>query len=1116
MGSKSMSNYNSNKKFVGAIFFIFFFALVFVCSTLRAQSYEDRELTSQNLVLPELEQFYLGSRLFWEKNKKIAAWKAFQTFLFNYPDSPLAADAQFMVAESIFSEAIGMLEAGNSPDEIAWRRGKKGGMKVFGKGIKKSLDGLKYIGAKVAGEPEPIAEPDRIDFATFSEAILQYQRIVEEYKKSGLVDTALFRMAESFYNMGDYPMALEYFKRIQKQFPQSYLIGETMLGSAQCYIPGGDFGSAELEVNKLTAAYPHYEKLPQVQFILGIIRFQEGKYEEAYKYLEKIETAEALYYSAQALLKMERALSATAKFKKVAQEYKESRFAELSAYLVGESFFLSKNYIGAIQEYKRFLNQYQQTLMKEGVLYKIAASHFLNKDYPASRESFNLLLNTYPSGEFASLARYFIAESYRLANQLKEASFSYGQLISAMPNAPMTASGRFKLAWVTYLQKNYSAAADSFQRFIDWNPFHEWVPHAYLLMGNCYILLGHPGEAVNAYQQAFDRAPKTELAESAMALLNRTRYVQGNYGQLTSAYTYILKSLPPSESKWRSISQLYLADSYYRQKLFKEAIAVFQSIISLYPNHPVAVQALDGLSWCYFQLGDYDQSQKVRQSIQDVRLPEGVAAPSMTSGGYELANAFFNQKKYMEALSSYEKYIQENPGSKDIPEAIFRIGLCYYRQEYYSQAIQIWEDLEKQFPKDPRTEEAVYQVADTYFKAQKYDKAIETYRKFIAQYPKNVHVAEATLRIGQSYYNAGDDDKAVSELDAFLRKFPKDSKFIETLDLLESALDRMESSGGGSLDLKRQRGMAVLKKLVEDFPRSDLASECQFRIARKFFNWKEYSEAVKEFEKLALTYPESSHIAESEFHSGESNYLLKKYPEAIISFQRFLRNFSTSEFAPATMFHLGTSFFNTQKYDGAIETYQNLLQQFPESEYASAGLFNLALSRKKLQKLPEAADAYMKLALNYPNDSNVKFALLEVGKIKKDLKQYGEAILVLKDLDTKIPVGDEQKLEIACLIGESYVANNDLEEAARTLKSVNQMPPHNSSWHLEALRLLGEVYEKQEKWSDAVAIYDEGGRLNASFKERAKYIRQNYLGNNSNGSSEPKKKQQPKTTGAGQ
>ena len=1073
-------------------------AVLLVCLLspgIRSENYEELELSSRNLVLPENEQFNLGAKLFKEDGKKLAAWKAFQTFLFNYADSPLAADAQFMLAESIFAKAVEEMRSGTPPDEFAWHKDKRSGMKLLGKGFKKSFEGLRDLSAKISGEEAPAKEPDRIDVATFSEAVIQYDRVAKKYRKSGLADTALFRIAECYYNMGDYPNALLYFKELQKDHPQSYLVGESILGAAQCYIPGGDFGSAELEIKRLLTAYPSYQNTPSIQFILGIIRYQEGRYEEAVKHLESIQTPESIFYSGQALVKMGKALSATGKFKKVIAEFKDSRFAEQAAYLMGDSFFLSQNYQAAIAEFKQFIKAYPRSPLKEVALYRIGACSFLSKDYPGARQNFNLFINAYPSGEYVTLARYFIAESYRLAGQLKEAAFAYGQLISAMPNAPITANARFKLAWVTYLQENYASAADLFQKFVDWHPFHTWLPQAYLLMGNCYAFTGRVEQAAYDYQQAFDRAPKTELAEAAMALLNRTRYEQGSYGQLTSGYTYILKSLPPIESKWRAYSQLYLADSYYRQNLYKEAIGVFQTVVSLYPNHPAAIQALDGLSWCYFQLGDFDQAQKERERISGVRLPAGVHVAMPLSSTYELANALFNQKKYAEALKQYEKAIQESPSSEDVPDAIYRIGLCSYRQEFYSQAITTWQQLARRFPDHQLTEDAGFQIADTYFRAQKYDSAVETYRQIVARYPDHKDIVLATLRIGQSYYNAGDDKNAISELEAFLRKYPKDAKSPETLDLLEGSINRQEAANPAL----RPAGTAVLRGLISAFPNSPLASECQFRIARRFFSWKDYDGAAAEFEKVIVTYPDSSHMSESQFYAAECYYNLKKYDKAIPAFRRFVANFSDSEFSAAAWFHLGTSHFNTSDFEAAIEAYSSLIRLYPDSEFTSAAYNNLALAQKKMQKLTEAADTYSKLALNFPDDPYAVEALLESAKLKKELERYGEAILVFRDLENRFPPGDDRKLEVLASIGECYLASNDPEEAVRTFRALADAAGSNVNWKLEAFRQMGEIYEKQAKWSEAVSVYMEGGRtggnpqVSKSFRDRAQYLKDAYL-----------------------
>ena len=109
-------------------------------------------------------------------------------------------------------------------------------------------------------------------------------------------------------------------------------------------------------------------------------------------------------------------------------------------------------------------------------------------------------------------------------------------------------------------------------------------------------------------------------------------------------------------------------------------------------------------------------------------------------------------------------------------------------------------------------------------------------------------------------------------------------------------------------------------------------------------------------------------------------------------------------------------------------------------------------------------------------------------------------ILVLKDLEPKLPAGDDRRLEALAVIAESYNASGDPDEALKTLKQLSAATRAGSAWKLEAFRQMGDIYEKKEAWADAAAAYEEGGRsssnpqVTASFRQRAKYLRENYLG----------------------
>jgi hypothetical protein len=64
------------------------------------------------------------------------------------------------------------------------------------------------------------------------------------------------------------------------------------------------------------------------------------------------------------------------------------------------------------------------------------------------------------------------------------------------------------------------------------------------------------------------------------------------------------------------------------------------------------------------------------------------------------------------------------------------------------------------------------------------------------------------------------------------------------------------------------------------------------------------------------------------------------------------------------------------------------------------------------------------------------------------------------------------------------------------------------------LRKTGEIYEKQEKWSDAAQVYERAGKLggdpkiSASFRDRARYLRATYLGEPSQPALAPAPKEQ--------
>jgi len=496
--------------------------------------------------LPEIEQFRVASNLF-KAGKYKLSWQAYQIFFQDFPSSELAADAHFMVGESIFLEAVSLVESGNNSDEAGWQSRQPGKIR---KTFKKGLFGLKKLGEVIAGEPivkQPSGKARRVDNATFGEALVHFKKVVSDFSKSGLAPAAQFRLAECRYNRGEYEAALESYKIVLKKYSQSSLIGPARLGIVQCLLALGDVIGAEEGMRILEKEHPALQDDSLVRYARGIIKFQAQKFDDAYESLDAVRNPEAHFYAGKALLQMKKPLLAAGKFRRLLIDFPKSSLVEESSFLRAESYFLSRDYSQAMNDYKKFLAKFPQSQLKQGALYKIGSSHFQKGEYSEARQDFENFIRSNLASDFAPYAQYLIAESYLKQDLLKEAILAYTKVMDMSSRHDITDRAHFRLGVCYLLHKNYVRASDTFLEFINTYSDHKLVPAAHLLRGNALFSLNRYPESIISYQQAVDLDPKTEIGESAMALLLWAHYVQEHYTQITTGYTYLLKGYLPSQ-----------------------------------------------------------------------------------------------------------------------------------------------------------------------------------------------------------------------------------------------------------------------------------------------------------------------------------------------------------------------------------------------------------------------------------------------------------------------------------------------------------------------------------------------------------------------------------------
>jgi outer membrane protein assembly factor BamD len=172
----------------------------------------------------------------------------------------------------------------------------------------------------------------------------------------------------------------------------------------------------------------------------------------------------------------------------------------------------------------------------------------------------------------------------------------------------------------------------------------------------------------------------------------------------------------------------------------------------------------------------------------------------------KIADAYFEDDKYEEALSYYRDFADLHPQHEQVPYTIFRAALCYQRQmrtinrdqtatrealfyldrllnefpysEYSAAAEEMWRELRLHLAKN------VMSIADFYRGRDEFESAAERYRSLLSEYPGLGLDAEALYKLGLCYAAMNRPEEAERTFLAIVQNY-------RGTDLADDAADRI-------------------------------------------------------------------------------------------------------------------------------------------------------------------------------------------------------------------------------------------------------------------------------------------------------------------------------------
>lgn len=363
----------------------------------------------------------------------------------------------------------------------------------------------------------------------------------------------------------------------------------------------------------------------------------------------------------------------------------------------------------------------------KGLNYEAGVRSYEDGDYALAIKTLEVIAKS--TDKYSNRARFYMGESYKMQFKWDEALTNFQAVVDAEPTTYLGSEARSRIAQISEGRKD----VERLRIIHDNNPGTDMAADALLELASVYNnKLNDYKKAIEIYQQLI-----TEFPGSARA----------SQGQVEIGYIY-----------------LYKLHDY--DVAFKEFAKVNQQN---YPSLKFRVAEIEDLRRNVNKtIGEIGASVSFIRDSQKMKIPKGHKVTGYDIYGAkqdQVAQAFVtiaikwrSLKNYPEAMKAYRMELERLPlQQSSSAESRFGIAEIYFDQHQYMEAIDAFEEFIAKNPTFYRRPEAIYDMAICYEALRQYDKAYDFYKTYKDTYPDKEQFKAAELKVRQYEYDEDQD-----------------------------------------------------------------------------------------------------------------------------------------------------------------------------------------------------------------------------------------------------------------------------------------------------------------------------------------------------------------------
>ncbi len=679
--------------------------------------------------------------------------------------------------------------------------------------------------------------------------------------------------AEAYYFKGDYKNAVDAYERFMNDNPAK--AESPILFRA---------GFSNYQLNQTDKAITYLSKSAAgkdstsyyASYYLGILYLKQGQKPlaiNAFDYARKYNNdsklvEEASFQYAKVLYDAGRPDQAIAEFEKFLKDFRSSSHTvevkELLAqgYINGNNYQKAIEYIESLPSRSAYIDQaYQKATYLKG-------SELFNKDdYAGAAFNFEKSLQFPKDPLFVALASFWAGESYSIGGQYENAIRHYMKALELAPStdAELVLKSRYGLGSAQYNLEAYDKALMHFRDFV--NRGNRSTPNytdGLIRLADCYYVSKQYDEALSNYTKArnigspdndyvllqsgvisgiqrkyaesrnqlttlIQSYPKSQYRDEALFQRAQFEIEQGNTQAAVDGLTQLINESP--NSKFLPPAYIRRASSYFNLKQYDKSVNDYKVVLTQFPTHPLAQEALLPLQDALTAAGRSGEFQSYRDQFAKAN-PGNQALESID---FETAKGLYFDQKYQEAVTSISSYLRNYASSARAEEAKYYLAESYYRLKDLGKAYPIYKELSQDvnFAFGSRVEG---RVAEIEFKQGQYPEAIRSFKRL-----------EKLASNKKEQYNAWS-----GLMESFYLQAQYDSADVYAKTILERGAVNASAQNKASLYLgKTAFARGDYESAKDEFlntlntAQDEYGAEAKYTLAQIFFLEKNYKQAYE-------------------------------------------------------------------------------------------------------------------------------------------------------------------------------------------------------------------------------------------------------------------------------